>query len=485
MILENNKEKIKVRFAPSPTGDPHVGGIRTALFNWLLARKEKGQFILRIEDTDQERYQADSVENIKKSLEWLGLNWDEGPYFQSKRTEKYQQAAQELISKEKAYYCFCSKQRLEKLRIRQAENKKPPKYDKHCLKLSPDEIKEKINQGEKYVIRLKIPEKGTTEFKDSIRGRVKFENQVLDDTILLKSDGFPTYHLANVIDDHDMGITHVIRAEEWLPSTPKHILLYQALGFEPPWFAHLPLILGRDNKKLSKRHGSVSILQYKEDGYLPAAILNFLAFLGWNPKTEKEFFSRSELIEAFSLNGVNKSGAIFNLDKLNWLNGYYIRQMDPQELKRVGEPFLKKEFKQIANEKNIDLVKLWEMSADRINTLKEINKLCDFVFEPKDYLPEILIPRKSNKTQAIKNLKLVESKLKDLSEKDFKADYLRDLFLNYIKENNLNTGELLWPFRVALSGKRASPDVFDMSELLGKELVLKKIDMAMDKLNIL
>jgi len=478
-----DEEKIKVRFAPSPTGDPHVGGIRTALFNWLLARKHKGKFILRIEDTDRERYQPESVERIEESLKWLGLNWDEGPYFQSERITLYQKAAEELVEKGRAYYCFCRKERLEKLRIQQAENNQPPKYDKHCRYLPKEEVEKRIKAGEPHVIRLDIPEEGTTEFNDLIRGKISFENKVLDDTILLKSDGYPTYHLANVVDDHAMGITHVIRAEEWLPSTPKHIILYQALGYTPPKFAHLPLILGRDKKKLSKRHGSVSILKYREEGYLPEAVINFLAFLGWNPKTEKEFFTREELIKAFSLAGVNKAGAIFNLDKLNWLNGLYIRKLDLEKLVSLGIPYLKEEYRKIAAEKKINLKKLWQMSQERINTLKEINHLCDFVFEPIEYLPEILIPAKGSKKATQENLNLVKNKLESIAAEDFYSEKLRNIFMEFIQKRGLKTGELLWPFRVALSGKRASPDVFDIAELFGKEKTLEKIKLALEKLN--
>lgn len=475
--------KTKVRFAPSPTGDPHVGGIRTALFNWLFAKKEKGKFILRIEDTDQERCDETSVKTIRDSLKWLGLTIDEGPFFQSKRTTLYKKNLDKILKSGQAYKCFCSKERLDELRSYQKNSGLPPRYDKKCLKLKPEEIEQRIKKGEKYVVRLNIPKEGVVEFQDVIRGKIKFENKDLDDCILLKSDGFPTYHLANVIDDHDMEITHVIRAEEWLPSTPKHILLYQAFGFEPPKFAHLPLILGRDKKKLSKRHGSVSILQYRKDGYLPETLINFLVLLGWNPKTEEEFFTLEKLTEVFSLEGVNKAGAIFDLDKLNWLNGLYIRQKNIKDLADLGNTYLKKDYLIIAKKNKIDLIKLWQMAQERISTLKEINTLCDFVFEDIDYLTEILIPKKGSKTESIQTLELVKMKLEDLGEKQFEADELKQIFLDFIKEKGLKIGNVLWPFRVAVSGKRVSPDVFDMVSLFGREKTINKINQAIDKLS--
>lgn len=473
---------VRVRFAPSPTGEPHVGGLRTALFNWLFARNQGGQFILRIEDTDRERYQAQSVKSLMTALDWLGLNWDEGPYFQSERLEIYKKMALKLVADGKAYYCFCGKERLEKLRIEQAEKKLPPRYDKCCLKLTQKEIEDNLKNNRPYVIRQNIPEEGITEFTDLIRGKVAFENKNLDDSVLLKSDGFPTYHLAVVVDDHEMGITHVIRAEEWLPSTPKHILLYQAFGFSLPAFAHLPMILGHDKKKLSKRHGATSVLQYIKDGYLPEAMLNFLVFLGWNPKTEKEFFRRQELIKEFSLEKINKAGAIFNLDKLLWLNGLYLRHLPLAELVKVGQPYLKPEYLKIAEEEDISLEKLWQMSQQRINTLKQINSLCDFAFEEGDYPGEILLPVKSNKEETIKNLESAKKELERMEETEYKAKVLRPYFEAYIKKQAFKTNNFLWPLRVSLSGKRASPDVFDILELFGKNKSLKRVVKALGKL---
>jgi glutamyl-tRNA synthetase len=476
---------VRVRFAPSPTGDLHVGGLRTALFNWLFAKNKGGQFILRIEDTDRERFRETSLKSITEALSWLGLNWDEGPIFQSSRLTVYKKYALQLIKSHDAYYCFCPKERLEKMRIQQAETTQPSRYDKCCLSLSQEEIDRRLKEGQPYVIRQNINPEGYTEFIDLIRGKVSFENQNIDDSILLKSDGYPTYHLAVVVDDHEMGITQVIRAEEWLPSTPKHIQLYQAFGFPVPQFCHLPMILGHDKKKLSKRHGATSVLQYIEDGYLPEAMLNFLAFLGWNPKTEKEFFTREELIKDFSLENINKAGAVFNIDKLLWLNGLYIRNLSLEKLVKIGESYIKPEYLAIAKKEKIDLNKLWSMAKERINTLKQINSLCDFVFEKGDYPAETLLHKKSDQPETLKNLEQASEELEKIEESEFKADKLRTYFMKYIKDRNLKTNNFLWPLRVALSGKASSPDVFDILEIFGQKKSLAEINKAKEKLKAL
>ena len=324
---------IRTRFAPSPTGFPHVGNIRTALFAWLFARHNGGRFIVRIEDTDAARRVEGAVEAIQDSLKWLGLEWDEGPgvggdfgpYFQSQRLGLYRQAAERLVAKGDAYYCYCSPQRLAGMRAEQVKRKQPPGYDRLCRCLSGEERAKREAEGITPVIRFRVPLDGFTQFQDLIWGEVKFEHSVLDDMVLLKSDGYPTYHLANVVDDHLMEISHVLRAEEWISSTPRHILLYQALGCEPPQFAHLPMLLGRDRAKLSKRHGTVSVAEYREQGYLPEAMLNFLALLGWSLDDRTESLSRKELIDNFSLERVSRTAAIFNPDKMEWMNGVYIR----------------------------------------------------------------------------------------------------------------------------------------------------------------
>jgi glutamyl-tRNA synthetase len=340
--MEESQKTVRTRFAPSPTGYLHVGGLRTALYNYLYAKKMGGQFILRIEDTDQTRRVEGAMENLIKTLEWAGLLWDEGPekegekgpYIQSQRTEIYQEHAKKLVEEEKAYPCFCSAERLEKMREEQQKAGLPPKYDGHCRNLPKEEVEKLMKEEKEHVIRLRVPYNQRVEFKDVIRKKVVFDAKEIDDQVLIKSDGFPTYHLANVVDDHLMGITHVIRGEEWLPSTPKHVLLYQALGWKLPVFAHLPLLLNPDRSKLSKRQGDVAVEDYIEKGYSKEAIINFVAFLGWNPGDNREVFSLEELEKEFNLEKVQKAGAIFNLEKLDWYNWIWKQRKFYEELKK-------------------------------------------------------------------------------------------------------------------------------------------------------
>lgn len=344
-------DTVRTRYAPSPTGFPHIGNTRTALFEWLVARHNGGRFLIRIEDTDTARTVAGSQEAILQGLKWLGLNWDEGPdiggpyapYHQSQRLPMYQEAAKKLVAEGKAYYCYCSPERLEKMREEQAARHQPPGYDRQCRELSEQERADKIALGIKPVARFKMPLEGRTKFIDLIRGEVVFENRTLDDHILLKSDGFPTYHLAHIIDDHAMQITHVIRGEEWLSSTPRHLLLWEAMGYTPTKYAHLPLILGPDRLKLSKRHGAASLIEYAEQGYLPDAIFNFLALTGWSLDDKTEIMTRGEVIKNFSIERISPTAAIFNIEKLQWMNGMYIRKMSPEEFFNAAKPFLMKD----------------------------------------------------------------------------------------------------------------------------------------------
>jgi len=330
---------IKTRFAPSPTGYLHVGGLRTALYAYLFARQNKGIFALRIEDTDQKRYVEGAVESLQNALKFFDLNWDEGPIFQSKRTEIYMKYAKQLVEGGHAYPCFCTAERLDEMRKQQEANKQPPKYDRLCLNLSKEECRVRAEAGEPYVIRQRIPQE-LLIFNDLVRGEMKFHGKDVDDQVLIKSDGYPTYHLANVVDDHEMEVTHVIRGEEWLPSTPKHVWLYQAFGWTPPAFAHLPLLLNPDRSKLSKRQGDVAAEDFLKRGYLKEAMINFIAFLGWNPGTEEEFFTLDELVDRFSLDRVQKAGAVFNLEKLDFLNGHYMRAKSIEELAALVKPWL-------------------------------------------------------------------------------------------------------------------------------------------------
>lgn len=470
-MTNQNKKEIKVRFAPSPTGFLHIGSLRTALYNWLFARKYKGKLILRIEDTDQTRLVKGAVENILESLSWYGLDYDEGPIFQSKRFSVYKEYADQLVKEGHAYHCFCSQQRLDELRKFQEANKLAPKYDGFCRNLSEKKIKEKIAKNAPYVIRLKVPEEGSVEFEDIIKGKVIFENKNIDDQVLIKSDGFPTYHLANVVDDNESKISHVIRGDEWLSSTPKHILLYQAFGWMVPEFAHLPIILAPDRSKLSKRHGATSALEYKNLGYLSEAVLNFIALLGWNPGTDREVFSKNELIENFDLKNVNKSSAIFDFKKLDWLNGFYIRSLNTDKLVEYCLPFLK--IKKVKKDYLKRVIKLFQ---ERLHRLDEIENLADFFFKKKlNYSPAILIPKKFDKDFTLKTLELTLHKLEDVDEKDFQAKKLKKIFEEFIKKNNLNNMIVLWPLRVALTGKEASPDVFDIMEVLGKDNVVSRV----------
>ena len=346
---------VRVRFAPSPTGFLHVGGLRTALYNYLFARHNNGVFVLRIEDTDRTRYVEGAVENLITTLRWAGLDYDEGPdrpgpagpYVQSERLALYREHADRLLAEGRAYYAFDTPEELEAMRKEQERLRKeqerlriPPKNDRRALTLTPDEVRRKLDAGEPAVLRLKVPEAETIAFDDVIRGRVEFSSDRIDDQVLLKSDGYPTYHLANVVDDHTMGISHIIRGEEWLSSTPKHVLLYRYFGWEPPVFAHLPLLLNPDRSKLSKRQGDVAVEDYRAKGYLPEALVNFVALLGWNPGDERELFTLEELVKEFTLARVGKSGAVFNLDKLNWTNTQYVRRMSAGELMELLLPVL-------------------------------------------------------------------------------------------------------------------------------------------------
>lgn len=472
--------EVRTRFAPSPTGLLHIGGLRTALFSFLWARKNNGKFILRIEDTDKARTVPNALENIIQTLKDFRLNFDEGPILQSERLSIYQEHAEKLVARGHAYYCFCSEGRLEQLRKELQAKKLPPKYDKHCLNLSKDEVAKKMANHEPYVIRLNVPLNQTIRFTDLVHGEIKISTNDLDDQILLKSDGFPTYHLAVVVDDHLMKITHVIRGEEWIPSTPKHILIYSAFGWESPQFVHAPNILGKSGKKLSKREGDVAVKDFVVKGYLPEALLNFIVFLGWNPKTEQEKFSLIELIEQFSLDKINQSSPVLDLDKLDWLNGLYIRDMKVEELftrvvsylVQAGIPYEKypREFIQ----------KILLLEQPRLRKLSEIGERVKYFFEEPQYDPQLLVWKKSDRKTILDNLNTLHDLIqsKGASEEGIKK---------FISDKNLKTGQVLWPLRVALSGLTASPGPFQIMDAFlalpkGKEIILMRISRAAEKL---
>lgn len=485
-------QKVRTRFAPSPTGYPHVGNIRTALFAWLFARHYGGSFIVRIEDTDVTRKVKGAVKAILNGLRWLKLDWDEGPevggkygpYFQSQRLDLYHEAAKRLISQGNAYYCYCSPQRLEEMRAEQVRRKQPPGYDRHCRDLSQEERAKKETEGITPVVRFKTPLNGQTRFNDLIWGEVVFENNTIDDFILLKSDGYPTYHLANIVDDHLMEITHVLRAEEWLSSTPRHVLLYQALGYEPPQFAHLPMILGADRTKLSKRHGAVSIADYYEHGYLPEAMVNFLALLGWSLDDKTEVMSREELIQNFSLERISRTAAIFNRDKLNWMNGVYIRSLTADEFYEAAEPYLMRD--KLAGETLIaseEYIKgILPLIQERARTLAEVTELAQFFFvDELDYDASLLIGKNMNPESAAKALEASQHGLGQLER--FDAESLEAILRPLAVELGLKTGQLFGTLRVAVTGRTAAPPLFQTMAVLGKERCLRRIEAALARLH--
>jgi len=490
---------VKTRFAPSPTGMLHVGGMRTALFAYIFAKSQGGVFALRIEDTDRERFVEGGIENIISSLSWGGIEIDEGvvlddqgmyvekgtqgPYIQSARLGIYQEYIKILLEKNHAYHCFCTKERLVELRAYQEANKLPSKYDGTCKTLSSVEVKKRIASGESFVIRMNMPTEGVTVVKDMVRGSVEFQNKLIDDQILIKADGFPTYHFAVVVDDHLMEITHVIRAEEWLPSTPKHIILYHMFGWEVPVFAHLPLLVNEKKQKLSKRHGDVSVEDFREKGYLPEAMINFLAFLGWNPGGEREIFSLQELIQLFNLKQVSKAASVFNLEKLNWYNKQYMLAMDSIELARRVAPFLCNAgiLEKLPNTdvEWASLAKVVNLEKGRVNTLAEFAEALGFVFAKSlIYPPELLVWKKSTRIDAKEKLALLRTELEKRDISAWKAPIMESETVLWIKEQDFGVGDVLWPMRVSLSGREHSPGPFEIAEVLGKQRTLERIDEA-------
>jgi len=487
----NKNKPVRVRFAPSPTGYPHVGNIRTAMFNWLLARHTGGKLILRIEDTDVARRVKGAVEAIMEGLRWLGLDWDEGPdvggdygpYFQSQRLELYKAAAEKLVGQGNAYYCYCSPERLEELRAGQVKRKEPPGYDRLCRDLTRDECARKEAEGVRPVVRFKTPLDGQTSYEDVIWGNVVVDNSTLDDFVLLKSDGYPTYHLASVVDDHAMKISHVIRAEEWISSTPRHLLLYKALKLEPPRFVHHPMILGPDRAKLSKRHGAVSILDYRDMGYLPQTMFNFLSLIGWSLDDKTEIMSRQELIDNFSLERIGKTGAIFNREKLDWMNGVYIRGLTADEFFEAVQPYLMEDLDAgkavIADEEYVRAV--LPLVQERAKTLLEVAELTRFFFVDRlDYDASLLIGKNMDAAATVKALKAAQSRLEPLSA--FDTDSLEAVLRPLAPELGLKTGQLFSVLRVAVTGRAAAPPLFDTMAVLGKDRCMKRIEAALKML---
>ncbi|APV43517.1 glutamyl-tRNA synthetase [Dehalogenimonas formicexedens] len=479
-------DKVRVRYAPSPTGYPHVGNIRTALFNWLFARNQGGSFIVRIEDTDQARYVEGAVEAILDGLRWLGMDWDEGPekngafgpYFQSQRLDRYRAAAEKLIAGGHAYRCYCSSARLDQMRAAQEAAKIPTGYDRHCRdKCEPGP------EGVTPVVRFKMPLEGRTYFNDLIRGEVAFENALLDDFVLLKSDGFPTYHLANIVDDHDMAITHVMRAEEWLSSTPKHVQLYKAMGYEPPVFAHLPMILGPDRSKLSKRHGAVSIIDYKNQGYLPETMVNFLALLGWSLDATTEIMDVKKVIENFSLDRISKTAAIFNIEKLDWMNGSYIRALSLDEFTDRARPFLEAGVPEAAAYDRDYVKSALALIQERVKKLGELRDQPEltrfFFYQNLEYHAADLVGKGMNTALTRQALQATLDRLEKLE--GFGIEAMENDLRPLAAELGLKPGQLFGCIRVAVTGQSVSPPLFQTMAVLGKDRALARIREAIRK----
>ena len=480
--------KIRTRYAPSPTGRMHVGNLRTALYAYLIAKHEGGDFLLRIEDTDQEREVEGAVDIINRTLQETGLIHDEGPdkdggcgpYVQSERQAQgiYLKYAQMLVEKGEAYYCFCTQERLESLK-KTVNGEEIMQYDKHCLSLSREEVEENLKKGMPYVIRQNNPREGTTTFHDELYGDITVDNAELDDMVLIKSDGFPTYNFANVVDDHLMGITHVVRGNEYLSSAPKYNRLYDAFGWEVPVYVHCPLITDENHKKLSKRSGHSSFEDLVDQGFLPEAVVNFVALLGWSPESDEEMFTLEELVKEFDYHRISKSPAVFDMVKLRWMNGEYIKKMDFERFYTMAEPYLKK-----AISRPLDLRKIAAMVKTRIEVFPDIEAHVDFFQEVPEY-DVSMYNHKKMKTDPEKGLAL----LKDVrpllaAQEDFSNDALFEMLKKYGEEKGYKTGYIMWPIRTALSGKETTPaGATEILDVLGKEESLRRIDAAIEKLS--
>ncbi len=473
-------KKILTRFAPSPTGYLHIGSLRTALFSYLWAKKHNGSFLLRIEDTDQKREVPGATQALIDTLSMFGMRPDGDIVIQSDhaKTGVYREHAQRLLAKKKAYYCFCTEKRLTELRESQQARKLPPRYDGHCRTLPEEIIQKNLADNLPHVVRIALPEQPRTiTAEDSVHGALTFDSATLNDAVLLKSDGIPTYHLANVVDDHLMHITHVIRGEEWIPSFPLHILLYEYFGFDLPHFCHLPLILNPDRSKLSKRQGDVAVEQYLTKGYLKEAILNYVAFLGWNPGDDREIFSLDELIQAFELTKIHSAGAIFSIDKLHWYNSWYIKNIlapkSPKELQKELAPFLPG----IAPDQQVAVFNLF---FERITHLAELPVLAHFLWKLPHYDPKLLVFKKSTPDMTRQGLMLARTILEDFTQ-EWTHINLELALKKATEEAGLQPGDVFWPLRVALSGLTASPAPTEIAAFLGKPETLARLQQAIEK----
>lgn len=469
---------VRTRIAPSPTGIAHLGTAYTAMRNLAIARQAGGQFIIRIEDTDRERYVEGAVEVIFDAMKWLNLPYDEAPniggpyapYTQSERLPIYQKHVLDLIENGKAYYCFCTKDRLDQVRADQQAKKELPRYDKFCRNIDLSESRKRVEAGEKYVIRLKVPESGVTICQDVVRGPVEFQNSGIDDQVLLKSDGYPTYHLGVVVDDHLMQITHVIRGEEWLSSTPKHVLIYQAFGWELPVFAHLPVIRNKDHSKMSKRKNDVSILSHRDKGYLPEAINNFLALMGWSHPDKLDIFSLDEFLRLFTLERITLTAPVYDIEKLNWINGQYIRQMSDDELVNRLAPFIPADCSKELVSQILPLIK------ERLVTLKDFESLTDFFYRDIQ-IDQTLLIKKSTQDEVANQLKITHDSLAVIDNKDWTHENIEQKVRSIAEENSWKPGQYFMMLRIASTGKAATPPLFETMEVIGREKCLLRLSL--------
>lgn len=503
-LISDDIAPVRVRFAPSPTGFLHIGSLRTALFTYLIARAAHGSCILRIEDTDQQREVEGATESLIEILRWVGIDFDEGPhvggaygpYIQTQRLDKYKEHAEVLLKKGEVYRCFCTSERLEEMRADQMARKAPPRYDRRCRDLSEAEIEGRLQAGERYVIRQKMPLAGDVTVHDELRGDITFPASTLDDHVLVKSNGVPTYQFANVVDDHLMKISHVTRAEEWLASFPKNVLLYRAFGWEPPKFIHYSVILNAKGGKLSKRQGDVMVEDYRDKGYLSEALINFCVLLGWHPSDDNEIFSMAELEKSFTAERIGTSAAIFDIAKLDYFNGYYIRRKTLDELVALCLPYFEKaglvraaddgRYEICASGKRVDsayLKGVLALEQDRIKTLSESTDLAGifFVGEP-EYDASLLIWKKMTGSEAAENLRALRELVAVIPEGEWGTSSIEATITDYIKVGDRNVGNHLWPFRVALTGRKASPGAFEVASVLGKEETLLRVDRALSLL---
>ena len=481
MLFENNDE-VRVRFAPSPTGYLHIGGARTAIFNWLFARHHGGKFLLRIEDTDFLRSDKKMVDAIVSGLNWLGISWDEEIVFQSKRLNLYRKISQQLIDQGNAYYCFCSQQRLEKLRQTKAKNRDAYFYDGHCRNLSKEQQEKLLRQSVPKVVRFKV-EAGETTFADEVRGSLKFDNQEIDDFVIMRSDDVPTYHLAVVVDDYSMGITHVIRGDDHLTNTPKQVLIYQSLQQRLPKFAHVPLILGPDKKRLSKRHGATSVIEYKESGFLSDALFNYLALLGWNPGDEREILSQKELVDSFSITNINKNSAVFDETKLAWMNGQYISRLNDKQLYDMILPELKaaKDFDGVDFDESY-IKKAVSMLKPRLKKITDFIEYGKYFFvDPVGY-DEKAVKKHWRGEDLVERLSASVKMLSEMS--DFCESEIENKIRTLAESKEIGAGKLIHPIRLALTGFAVSPGLFELMEVLGKDVVIRRLNRAISFLKI-